>query len=69
MEKCSVLFPECTNFLNGILMSFDFTTHHTKVVTLILSLSKGRAGIAWVSSNKKLFLPPPKAIKRLSRSP
>jgi hypothetical protein len=34
-----------------------FTAHHPNVFTLILSLSEGRAGIAWVPSNKMLFFP------------
>jgi hypothetical protein len=38
-------------------MSQAFTTQHTNVFTLILSLSEGRAGIAWVPSNKMLFFP------------
>jgi hypothetical protein len=33
--------------------------HHPNVFTLILSLSEGRAGIAWVPFNKMLFLPQP----------
>jgi hypothetical protein len=33
------------------------TTHHPNVFTPILSLSEGRAGIAWVPSNKILFFP------------
>jgi hypothetical protein len=28
-----------------------FTTHHPNVITPILPLSEGRAGIAWVPSN------------------
>jgi hypothetical protein len=39
-------------------LSQAFTSHHTKVFTLILSLSEGRAGILWVPSDKMLFLPP-----------
>jgi hypothetical protein len=34
-----------------------FTTHHPNVFTPILYLSEGRAGIAWVSSNKMFFYP------------
>jgi hypothetical protein len=34
-----------------------FTTHHPNVFTPILPLSEGRAGIAWVPSNKMLFFP------------
>jgi hypothetical protein len=33
-------------------------THHPNVFTPILPLSEGRAGIAWVPSNKILFFPP-----------
>jgi hypothetical protein len=33
------------------------TTHHPNVFTHILSLSEGRAGIAWVPYNKMLFFP------------
>jgi hypothetical protein len=33
------------------------TTHHPNVFTPILSLSEGRAGIAWEPSNKMLFFP------------
>jgi hypothetical protein len=33
------------------------TIHHPNVFTPILSLSEGRAGIAWVPSNKMLFFP------------
>jgi hypothetical protein len=36
-------------------LSQAFTTHHPNVFTPILSLSEGRAGIAWVPSNKMLF--------------
>jgi hypothetical protein len=44
---------------NKILPSLSqaFTTHHLNVFTPILSLSEGRAGIAWVPSNKMLFSP------------
>jgi hypothetical protein len=35
-----------------------FTTHHPNVFIPILPLSEGRAGIAWVPSNKMLFFPP-----------
>jgi hypothetical protein len=44
---------------NKILPSLSqaFTTHHPNVFTPILSLSEGRAGIAWVPSNKILFFP------------
>jgi hypothetical protein len=38
-------------------MSQAFTTHHPNVFTPIISLSEGRAGIAWVPSNKMLFFP------------
>jgi hypothetical protein len=38
-------------------LSQAFTTHHPNVFTPILSLSEGRAGIAWVPSNKMLFSP------------
>jgi hypothetical protein len=38
-------------------LSQAFTTHHPNVFTPILSLSEGRAGIAWVPSNKMLFFP------------
>jgi hypothetical protein len=45
--------------LNTILMSLSlsqaFTTHHPNVFTPILSLSEGRAGIAWVPSKKMIF--------------
>jgi hypothetical protein len=53
---------------NKILPSLSqaFTTHHTNIFTPILSLSEGRAGIAWVPSNKMLFSP--SDIKRLSLS-
>jgi hypothetical protein len=43
---------------NKILPSQAFTTHHPNVFTPILHLSEGRAGIAWVPSNKMLFFPP-----------
>jgi hypothetical protein len=44
---------------NKILPSLPqaFTTHHPNVFTPILSLSEGRAGIAWVPSNNMLFFP------------
>jgi hypothetical protein len=44
---------------NKILPSLSqaFTTHHPYVFTPILPLSEGRAGIAWVPSNKMLFFP------------
>jgi hypothetical protein len=48
-------------------LSQAFTTHHPNVFTLILSLSEGRAGIAWVPSN--YALPPPPYVNRLSLSP
>jgi hypothetical protein len=38
-------------------LSQTFTTHHPNVFTAILPLSEGRAGIAWVPSNKILFFP------------
>jgi hypothetical protein len=38
-------------------LSQSFPTHHPNVFTPILSLSEGRAGIAWVPSNKMLFPP------------
>jgi hypothetical protein len=38
-------------------LSQALTTHHPNVFTLILPLSEGRAGIAWVPSNKMLFFP------------
>jgi hypothetical protein len=41
---------------NKILPSLSsFSTYHPNVFTPILSLSEGRAGIAWVPSNKMLF--------------
>jgi hypothetical protein len=45
---------------NQILPSLSqaFTTHNPNVFNLILSLSEGRAGIAWVPSNKMLSLSP-----------
>jgi hypothetical protein len=54
---------------NKILPSLSqaFTTHHRNVFTPILPLSEGRAGIAWVPSNKMCFSP--SDIKRLSLSP
>jgi hypothetical protein len=48
-------------------LSQAFTIHHPNVFALIISLSEGRAGIAWVPSNKMLFLPPTD-IKRISLS-
>jgi hypothetical protein len=36
-------------------VSQAFTTHHPNVFTPILSLSEGRANIAWVPSNKIFF--------------
>jgi hypothetical protein len=44
---------------NKILPSLSqaFTTHHPYAFTPILSSSEGRAGIAWVPSNKMLFFP------------
>jgi hypothetical protein len=44
------------------------TTYHPNVSTLILSLSEGRAGIAWEPSNYKMLSPPPE-IKCLSLPP
>jgi hypothetical protein len=38
-------------------LSQAFTTHHPNVFTPILPLSEGRAGIAWLPSNKMLFFP------------
>jgi hypothetical protein len=38
-------------------LSQAFTTHHPNVFTLILSLSEGRAGIAWVPSYNMHFPP------------
>jgi hypothetical protein len=38
-------------------LSQAFTTHLPNVFTPILSLSEGRAGIAWVPSNKMFFFP------------
>jgi hypothetical protein len=42
---------------NKILPSLSqaFTTHHPNVFTTILPLLEGRAGIAWIPSNKMLF--------------
>jgi hypothetical protein len=62
MEKRCVFFAVRTELLIIIHMSFVFnsqasTTHHPNVFTPILSLSEGRAGIAWVPSNKMLFPP------------
>jgi hypothetical protein len=37
-----------------------FTTNNSNVFILILAISEGRAGIAWVPSNKIPFLPPPR---------
>jgi hypothetical protein len=56
--------------MEPILLSLSqvFTTHNPNVFTPILSLSEGRAGIAWLPSNKMFFLPP-SDIKRLSLSP
>jgi hypothetical protein len=51
---------------NSAPLSQAFTTHHPNVFTVILSLSEGRAGVAWVPSSKMLFRPD---IKRLSLSP
>jgi hypothetical protein len=52
-------FQVYTESWNKILpsLSHAFTTHHPNVFTPILSLSEGRAGIAWAPSNKMLFLP------------
>jgi hypothetical protein len=49
---------------NKILPSLSqvFITHQPNVFTLILFLSEGQAGIAWVPSNKMPFLPPPSQI-------
>jgi hypothetical protein len=44
-------------------LSQAFTTHLSNVFTLILSLSEGRAGIAWVPSNNMLSPPPPRRYK------
>jgi hypothetical protein len=44
-----------TQFLPSLYQAF--ATHHPNVFTPILSLSEGRASIAWVSSNKMLFFP------------
>jgi hypothetical protein len=49
-------------------LSQGSTTHHPNVFTPILPLSEGRAGIAWVPSNKMIFFSP-SDIKRLSISP
>jgi hypothetical protein len=56
------------NLLREGCTSQAFTTHHPNVFTPILSLSEGRAGIAWVPSNKMFFLSP-SDIKRLSLFP
>jgi hypothetical protein len=71
MVTSCVLFEVRTEFLNVISseswnkilpsLSQAFTTHHPNVCTPILSLSEGRAGIAWVPSNKMLFSPSYKA--------
>jgi hypothetical protein len=52
---------------SAVSLSQAFTTHYPNVFTPILSLSEGRAGIAWVPSNKMLFSP--SYIKRLSLFP
>jgi hypothetical protein len=43
--------------------------HSKNVFSLILSLSEGRAGIAWVTSNKMLFCPPYTYKAPLASSP
>jgi hypothetical protein len=48
-------------------LSQTFTTHHPNVLTPILSLSEGRAGIAWVPSNKMLSPPDIKCLSLSSR--
>jgi hypothetical protein len=42
---------------NSAVSVSSLTTHHPNVFTAILPLSEGRAGIAWVPSNKMLFFP------------
>jgi hypothetical protein len=36
-------------------LSFGFTIYHPNVFTLIVSVSEGRAGIAWEPSNKMML--------------
>jgi hypothetical protein len=43
---------------NSAVSVSSFYTRHPNVFTPILPLSEGRAGIAWVPSNKMLFFPP-----------
>jgi hypothetical protein len=40
----------------------------TTFFTVILSLTEGRAGIAWVPSNKMLFLPPSEGYRYRGRA-
>jgi hypothetical protein len=63
MVRRSVLFEvrtEVIYYLDELRLQRASTTHHPNVFTPILSLSEGRAGIAWVPSNKTLFPPPPR---------
>jgi hypothetical protein len=47
-------------------LSQAFTTQHSNVFILILFLSEGRPGIAWVLCNKMLFLPQKLSVSRFS---
>jgi hypothetical protein len=47
-------------------LSQALTTHHVNVFALILSMREGRAGIAWIPSNKLLFFPISQEIKSLA---
>jgi hypothetical protein len=49
-------------------LSQAFITYHPNVFILILSLTEGRAGIAWEPSDNKMLFPPPE-IKCLTYFP
>jgi hypothetical protein len=42
----------------NIPLSQAFTAYHPKIFTVIISLSEGRPGIAWDSSNDNMFFLP-----------
>jgi hypothetical protein len=62
-KKFQIILTLSNETWNKILPSLSqaFTTHHSNVFTPILSLSEGRAGIAWVPC-KKMLSPTPSDI-------